>query len=144
FERSHELDVEGRVEARREPRLDAHLGGAESMRLLRSADDLLRTEEVRFVAAFRPGKGAESAGLDAHVREIDVSVDHVADVVSRLLPAHGVCDGEERVELATIDPCEAQPVEDRELPTFQAALEDTSQLSGDFVEDPLEDHDETS
>src|SRR5688500_10309961 len=74
--------------------LQADLGRAAVPRLLGAADDLLERDEVRGATQVRrePAlrEGAEAAAEVADVRVLDVSRDHVADVVAADLAAQPV------------------------------------------------------
>ena len=70
--------------------LDANLGGAVVPGFLGPADNLIHRKEVALLLPEVTAESAEAATLDAHVGEVDVSVDHVGDDVSHGPPAEFV------------------------------------------------------
>ena len=96
--RVDDVEVEGARQVRVDAPLHAHLGGASAPRFLRAVGDLLERERVRLVVDLALGEGAEAAAHVADVREVDVPVDHVRDVVADRFGAQAVGDPTERVE----------------------------------------------
>ena len=60
LDRAGEVDVVAPVELRRQPGLDADLGGAQLPRLLRAAHDLVDGQEVALLLAVVAAEGAEA------------------------------------------------------------------------------------
>ena len=78
----HEVRVEGDGQLRVDPALHAHLGGAGLRRLDRPRGDLVEREPVGVGVALALRERAEPAAHVADVREVDVAVDDVGDLVA--------------------------------------------------------------
>ena len=80
--RPDEVGVERDRQLRVDAALHAHLGGARLRRLDGPRGDLVQREPVRVGVALALGEGAEPAADVADVREVDVAVDDVGDLVA--------------------------------------------------------------
>ena len=78
--------------------LHADLGGAAVPGFLGAVGDLRQGERVRLLVDLALCERAEAAPHVAHVREVDVPVDHVRDVVTHRLGTKVVGDPAQRVE----------------------------------------------
>jgi hypothetical protein len=90
--------------------------------------DLVVRKEVALLRAHGACERTELAVLDANVREIDIAVDNVRDLVTHLLPAQLVCDEAQRVEVRS--PCLIQrdAVVHANLSTVEASLQDRANV----------------
>src|SRR5262252_5682118 len=102
-----QAQVKTPFQARSQARLNADLGRTQCLRLQGSPDDFLDLQEVSLFASLGPGEGAESAGFDADVGEVDVAVDDVGDFLPGLSASQLVGSGQQRVQVAAVH--RAQP-----------------------------------
>ena len=80
--RADQVGVEGDRQLRVDAALHADLGGAVGGRLHGAGGDLVQRQPERVGVALALGERAEPAAHVADVREVDVAVDHVGDVVA--------------------------------------------------------------
>ena len=133
-DRAREIDVVAPVELRRQPRLDAHLGGAEIPRLLGAPHDLRDGQEVALFLPVVAAERAERAVLDADVREVDVAIDDVGDDVPGLPLPQLVGDQGQRVEVAPLGARERDAALDRHFVAVESPGEDRAEIARDPVE----------
>ena len=82
FHGAAKFDVMPTVHAGGEPGLNAHFAGAEVARFGGAPDDLFDGEKITFFGEMASAEGTKAALLDAHIGEIDVAIDDVADHVA--------------------------------------------------------------
>ena len=102
--RVDEVEVERARQIGVDAALHADLGGALAPRFLGAVGDLGERERVGLVVDLTLGERAEPAAHVADVREVDVAVDDVGDVVADGLGAQTVGDPAERVERVALGP----------------------------------------
>ena len=96
--RVEEIEVEGAREVGMDAALHAHLGRAPAPRLLGPVGHLGKRQRVGLGIDLALRERAEAASDVAHVREVDVAVHDVGDVVADRLGAQVVGDPAERLE----------------------------------------------
>src|SRR5262249_41251773 len=97
-----QMQVKTPIQARGQACLNADLGRAQRLRLQGSADDFLDLQKVSLFTSLSSGEGAESAGLDADVGEVDVAVDDVADFVADLSASQLIGGGQQGVQVPAV------------------------------------------
>src|SRR5207302_1925384 len=122
--RVEKVAVVVRVKIARQSALHTHFASASLPRFERSQFDFFERVKVSVLLAGRAAERTEAATHEAHVGEVDVSIDDVGDHIADTLTANVIGCKQQRFEFAFSRVSEAQTFIEAKLVSVQRAFKD--------------------